>query len=460
MAKALGVHIIGRGFGESIVLQMPNGGVGLIDCFAPRLKAVTRAERLAANPTLRFLVNHLKAASLAFVGFTHPHEDHGRGLSHILEEFRGRIGEIWVFRAYNAIYLERYMRALLTSGRESAIEKILHERAGTFATELMQVRNLICELTDETAADRAGFRFFAGYTDFPVEGEEAIRFHFLGPPNILETRYEQALVENMGDLVDDTGTTVNPAWQPDTINHNQVSPALLIEYKKTRILLGGDMEKAAWERVLAESRDKGVRRPNLRCRLFKVSHHGSETGYCPGLYKDLSGGGKLIAVLTPFNRHVFPLPSNAGIGHIRPRVHCLFATHLAEACHASGRAPPGYTPFPGAEESLHVPLGWASTLASHPELLGAFDPAVHEGADAFAVPTGLPPEWRHDLVGNPHLARLLRPELRRVVLTRSDLEHSEIEQDCRLSFFFDGRGRELEHLRYVGPCAGEVPVAS
>jgi hypothetical protein len=111
MPKALGIHVIGVGFGESVVLELPNGRIGVIDCCAPRLKASSREERLRANPTLRFLVNDLRATALAFLGFTHPHEDHGRGLSHLLEEFHGRIERIWVFHGFHDVALERHFRA-------------------------------------------------------------------------------------------------------------------------------------------------------------------------------------------------------------------------------------------------------------------------------------------------------------------------------------------------------------
>src|SRR5262249_42332197 len=192
--------------------------------------------------------------------------------------------------------------ALLTSGRRSAIEVLLSEPAGTFATELMRVRNLIYELTDGRAPDGAGFRFFSGYADFPVEGEP-LHLHILGPTHLLEAPYDRELAENMAGLVDDTGTTVNPSWRPDRINHNLVSPALVVEYKRTRIVLGGDMEKGAWERVLGESRG---RRPKLRCQLLKVSHHGSATGYFAGLYECFSRGGRVLAGLCPVQRRGVP----------------------------------------------------------------------------------------------------------------------------------------------------------
>jgi hypothetical protein len=184
MGKALGVHVLGQGFGESVVLEMPNGAIGVIDCFAPQLKATTREERLQANPTLRFLVHELKAERLAFVAFSHPHEDHGRGLSHLLEEFRNRIDEIWVFRAFQSNELERHMKALIHGGRRLDIEAMRDEPAGTFTDELTKVTELILDLTSKANPAGAGFRDFAGYRRFQVRNEP-LAFHMIGPTDRL-----------------------------------------------------------------------------------------------------------------------------------------------------------------------------------------------------------------------------------------------------------------------------------
>lgn len=457
MGKTLGIHILGRGFGESIVLQMPNGGVGVIDCFAPRLKAATSAERLEANPTLRFL-KKLGPSSLAFVGFTHPHEDHGRGLSHLLEEFRGRIRELWVFRAYNFIHLERYMKALIHSGRKSAVEELLNEPAGTFSVELLRIRNLIGEMIEPDNRSPPEFRYFAGYSKFTLAGEPLV-FHILGPTDLLEERYERALVDNMEGLVEDDGRTVNPDWEPEQVNHNQASAALMVEYGATRIVLGGDMEAPAWERVLAEMVDTSLERPPLTCQMVKVSHHGSATGYCTDLYERRfrrRRGGPL-AVLTPFNRHSSPLPSPRGLAHLRSYAKEVVATNVAEACHASGLTLPGYALFPTSAESLSVPLGWASDLAAQPALLGALDPSVCQAAREVAPPAALPLAWHRDLHDNPRLVALLRAEFRHVLPSRRADHDGAVEEHSRVSVFFDRRGRELRKQRYVGRCAGPLP---
>ncbi len=138
MQPKLGVHVIGKGFGESIVVEMPDGKVGVIDCHSSKLAlAKNTAEcRRRSNPILRFIIDCFDIKSLAFVGFSHPHEDHGRGLSHLLEHFRDNIEQIWMFYGFTSIYLDRYFECVLKSKRKFPIEEMLRERAGTFSREL------------------------------------------------------------------------------------------------------------------------------------------------------------------------------------------------------------------------------------------------------------------------------------------------------------------------------------
>jgi hypothetical protein len=457
MSGLLGIHVLGQGFGESIVLQMPNGSVGVIDCFAPRLKATTRTERLAANPTLRFLAEELRAERLAFLAFSHPHEDHGRGLSHILEEFRGRIDEIWIFRAFQSIDLERHMMALLCGGRRLDIEILRDEPVGTFALELSKVKVLICDLTTRTNPAAARFRYFTGYSRFTQAGEP-LTFHMIGPTDRLVAEYEQSLADNLSGLVDDSGENVSPNWQPDRVNHNRVSAALVVEYGKTRVVLGADMETEAWEAVLGEI-DRGTEYDlPLSCHLIKVSHHGSMTGHCPGLYERRfrRRRHKPLAVLTPFNRHKNPLPSNAGMSHLLAHTKQVFTTNVAEACHAAGSPPPGYVSVPVGEENVAVPLTWSKALTANPSLSWVLARSVSQGAAAPLPPATPPLSWHNDLITNPRLARLLHPEARHFLGSEAEVNLTVPERDCRVSFYFNDRGMELAGRRYVGPLAGQL----
>ena len=68
------------GYGESIIIRLPNGKWGVVDCYASSISDSGK------NYTLQFLLER-GIKELEFVCLTHPHEDHYRGLSHLLQEF-------------------------------------------------------------------------------------------------------------------------------------------------------------------------------------------------------------------------------------------------------------------------------------------------------------------------------------------------------------------------------------
>jgi hypothetical protein len=258
--------------------------------------------------------------------------------------------------------------------------------------------------------------------------------------------------------VDDSGENVNPNWQPDRVNHNRISAALVVEYGKTRIILGADMDTAAWKAVLGEI-DQGTEyNLPLGCHLLKVSHHGSMTGHCEGLYERRFARRKRkpIAVVTPFNRHRHPLPSGEGVNHLLAHTSLVLATNWAEAHHACGRFPPNHVALPGGAGDASIPVTWASALTADPALRGAFIPSELEGAEMVSPPAAVPLAWRHDLIANPRLARLLRPEVRRFLMTDEVLRNTAAEMDCRVSLYFNDKGQELRTKRHVGSRAGPM----
>jgi hypothetical protein len=321
----------------------------------------------------------------------------------------------------------------------------------------MRLRNLFLELTEDNDPTAAVFHDFAGYRRFTIEGEP-LTLHVIGPTARVVAEYERALADNMTRLVDETGTKVNPDWNPDEIDHNRVCAALVVEYRKTRVVLGADMVTTAWTGVLTEIDQATEYTLSLNCHLIKVSHHGSMTGHCEGLYEHRfpRRHGKPIAIVTPFNRHRHPLPSPEGVNHLLAHTTCILTTNVAEAYHACGRTPPDFVSFPAGTGGVSIPLTWATAITADHALLGALMPSESEGAEAVPPPTAVPFTWRHELIANPRLARLLRPEVRHLLITEEELSNTAPETEGRVSLYFNDRGRELQARRYVGSHAGHL----
>lgn len=452
MPGLLSVHIVGCGFGESVIVCLPNGKVGVIDCFSPVLKATDSEGRLAANPTLRCLRNHLRVERLAFIGLTHPHEDHGRGISHLLEDYQDRVDEIWIFDAFQEISLERYFVALFNQRRRLPIERLLNEQPGTFSAELLRIRNLVLKQTALRNPNRAIPRVFCGPQTVNL-ADEPVTFHFLGPSTALAQHYKAALVDNLSGVVADDGNMVDDSWRHDSVNHNLASPSILIEFGNTRILLGGDMERQGWTEALRELPDLSV---DLASTFVKVSHHGSDSGYIDGLYEQFGRNVPPVAVLTPFNRHRSPLPQREATSYLESRTAELWTTSLADAQRSLGIEEPL-----SADELVRfrpVLERWKLDLDANPTFWRALDPdfvAQHGIASVEEPLSGIPHQWIPDLVAEPRLATLIHPCLRRKYLPRFDRPDS-IEDFYRLSHSFDDTGTEVLADRYTGGGCGRL----
>ncbi len=86
---------------------------------------------------------------------------------------------------------------------------------------------------------------------------------------------------------------------------NHVAVVLWVEIGRLRILLGSDLEKTAnpnmgWSVILAESTCT-----DGQASLFKVPHHGSETGHCGAVWEKLLSP-RPVALLTPFSKNRLP----------------------------------------------------------------------------------------------------------------------------------------------------------
>lgn len=424
--KRLGVHVIGAGFGESIVLEFPRKTFGVIDCCCSTLNAPTEQERLRSNPTLRFLVEELRAQSLEFVAITHPHEDHARGMSHILNHYAGQINQIWCFATLeNSAHLN-FFKGLVDKNRQLPVEKLLGESRGTFYRELYTIRQLVRQAAKRDSATAARREFFFDFKDIHLTSGSRVRF--LGPRGSRVVDYTAKLNSSIESGVDQDSLQFDSDWKPNTLRHNEVSPALLVEFGETKLLLGGDMEVPSWQEVLEYVKAKDDLSA-MKCSLLKIGHHGSETGYCDDLADWLSSSHKPLAILTPFNRHKRPLPRQEGIDKYRAHVSEILTTNLRQTLHK---------PSKPSEASIEQ---WRHLISRNPDWLGASDPNVIGEASDVSPLEKIPKALTRVLVSKPALKAVLRPEFRQVLPTPKLVE--EGASLYRVSYYFDRAGNLL-----------------
>ena len=310
--ESLEIHVLGAGKGESIVLRWPGDRWGVVDCYTPSLSDYD------TNPTLRFLQSQ-GVSELEFLCLTHPHDDHFRGMSQLLE--RLIVKHFWRFAGLSGRDLRQLAQYLLIDAERSGSSE-LTENANDFVRTMALVneRRQGGHLRQKTAT---GFQQL-----YPVPADTSARFQIwsFAPSGNQVGHYENALAACF------TEDGRFRARLPQA-HHNAVSVGLLIRFGETQVILGGDIEQLGWNDVRQD-----LQRENLFANAVKVSHHGSETGYVPGLWKDLAGGKKPIAVIAPYRR--FRLPKPDAISHIRPHVSKIMLTCEFDAGTTPGAARP------------------------------------------------------------------------------------------------------------------------
>jgi len=112
-------------------------------------------------------------------------------------------------------------------------------------------------------------------------------------------------------------------------HHNLVSIGLLIIFRRTRIILGGDVERSGWADVVEEfGADK------LVAHAVKVSHHGSSGAFDETVWRHHAADGKPLAIVTPFER--FGLPEKNVMERIEAHASDVLITHYAPYVRAHG----------------------------------------------------------------------------------------------------------------------------
>jgi len=305
--KLLGIHVIGAGKGESIILELPNGEWGVVDCFSPSLT------KKHLNQTLRLLVD-FDVTHLRFICLTHPHEDHFRGITHLLKAYRENIKEFWVFPTR---YIRKVIVHLLTIARGT--EGRLVEN--TSVAELVEMFRIVEDIEKEKRIRIRRTEDFKLLYDCSVEvasEEISLQIFSLAPSGNLANRYQRE-IDELNVTVANTNQVVKTYQR-----HNLISSVILVKYGETRVILGGDAEKESWNYILTD--EIRIKNESLECELVKVSHHGSKTGLTKNLWETLSPDGGCYAVLTPFKSR--RLPSLDAIEKITYHTQALFSTAL------------------------------------------------------------------------------------------------------------------------------------
>jgi beta-lactamase superfamily II metal-dependent hydrolase len=308
MAEPLQVHVFGGKVGESIVLGLPKGRWGIIDVY------LADPANPGRNPAIRFLESR-RVKELEFLCLTHPHSDHVKGVKYFVENYRIRR-----FLGFGALPPEQLYNQIVKVLKTKA--KRLHDRTEeeAIATELLDALEVVNEKVKrrEMVHDPVVVNSCVFYED--VEPEKLrLRIMAIAPSGRSVGVYNGQLSAcfdkgNPGKILAD---------KVEGVDHNEISSAFMVEYGAHRVLLGGDVESPGWLDILGRPGPGFV----LRADLVKVSHHGSENGYCAELWEQhLSPQKRATAVVTAFSPKGLPRPE--GVAHLLANSQRVVTTSL------------------------------------------------------------------------------------------------------------------------------------
>ena len=291
------VYVFGPGVGESIVLQYPKESGkgfywGVIDCHSEEV--------------LRFLQNEKKVDVLDFVCWTHPHEDHHKGMPALLQAYEGKICRFWRFGGYNPKMLLKFSDIYTKNSKHrdqfSRIEQI-------FDFALKQKKH-----------GANSYRILADLHQGLIDVEYSVDRHFrissLSPSSQLVEDY----TSHLGKCVEQirlSGDQLNLDWKGLESAHNNISVVLLVSFGETRLLFGSDAEKKSWCHIVA-SEERQHQQLSLDSHFVKISHHGSENGYHKDAWAEITLHNKPSVAITPFRGS--QLPTDKGL--ILLKKHC------------------------------------------------------------------------------------------------------------------------------------------
>ena len=95
------MHVFGGSKGESIVIKLPDGQWGVVDCYTDFIADGN------SNPTIQYLRSR-GVKTLLFACLTHAHDDHFLGMVKLIEEFKPQ--EFWRFGCLSPGHLAKLLQ--------------------------------------------------------------------------------------------------------------------------------------------------------------------------------------------------------------------------------------------------------------------------------------------------------------------------------------------------------------
>lgn len=267
------VYVLGCSVGESIVIEF-DGRYGVIDSF----------RHDGGVPPLRFLQRR-GVRELAFLGLTHPHEDHYGGMAEILGYFL-KLEGVKEFWRSPALDWSKTYQVLKLRVAKMVQAPTFHAAAAASLQDLADLYELLFQNRDRLIVRN----FEVGLARSLGPGLSCVG---IAPPGNFVLRAQERL-----------------AWELTQNDHkseplNDYSFGLHLKLGDSSVFLTGDAGRNSWPACRADPVWIESVKPGAQV-LLKAPHHGSVKDSPDWLLAFLAGSAETTTVVTRYNRSRLP----------------------------------------------------------------------------------------------------------------------------------------------------------
>jgi len=219
--------------GETIILEFPDGGIGVVDAHPSAQNS---------RPPILALVAKRK---IHFVCLTHPHADHGIDLIPIFQQQKA-IAEFWQTSPSVSSFI--YHCATERPNYPSPVRSFVNQLADGWAEFLLDLYSSLGAIPVRQLHSRVQPETIAG-----------VQIYFLAPEEQAANKFVQTYKTRASKRIKALPTP------------NLLSAILGIEYGGTLVILGADALKRTW----ADAMKAHARNRLPRALVLKVPHHGA-----------------------------------------------------------------------------------------------------------------------------------------------------------------------------------------
>lgn len=290
------VSFFGPGYGESVAIHVGNKFWILVDsCLDPKTR-----QPAGLNYLQQLGVDIQQSVKLVVA--THWHDDHVRGLSSVFKECNSAH-----FVLSSALHNHEFVKLL-------SLYEPPHMIKSSGVDQFVEIFKLIEE---RRKLDRRSIPLKWAGPDRTIYSENVslpnkdilVSVHTLSPSDVSilnAYRTFSSLLQKENQ----------PKKRVPLRNTNEFAVALWLEINDHKILLGADLKNTGqsdtgWAAIV----DNSIIIRNKRAAVFKVPHHGSQSGHNDRVWSSMVEDN-VLAFLSSFNRGTKPLPSEADLKRI------------------------------------------------------------------------------------------------------------------------------------------------